>query len=94
MGQLITQLVSLPGSLPTSPTSYSQCGKSGKTGTYPKSPETGKAGKVGTLDAIGILAPGQGAQLLTGLGALARIKEIDELAARITALEGMKNGND
>ena len=49
---------------------------------------------MGTLDAIGILAPGQGAQLLTGLGALARIKEIDELAARITALEGMKNGND
>lgn len=42
----------------------------------------------------GILAPGQGAALLTGLGTLARIKEIDELTARITALEGMKDGND
>lgn len=44
--------------------------------------------------AAGTLAPSQGAALLTGLGALARIKEIDELTARITALEGMKNGND
>lgn len=44
--------------------------------------------------AAGILAPGQGAALLTGLGTLARIKEIDELTARITALEGMKDGND
>ena len=43
--------------------------------------------------AAGILAPGQGAQLLTGLGALARIKEIDELERRITQLEGVKNGN-
>lgn len=43
--------------------------------------------------AAGTLAPGQGAALLTGLGALARIKEIDELTARITALEGMKDGN-
>lgn len=43
--------------------------------------------------ADGTLAPSQGAALLTGLGALARIKEIDELTARITALEGMKNGN-
>lgn len=43
--------------------------------------------------AAGTLAPSQGAALLTGLGALARIKEIDELTARITALEGMKNGN-
>jgi hypothetical protein len=44
--------------------------------------------------AAGILAPSQGAALLTGLGTLARIKEIDELTARIAALEGMKNGND
>ncbi|MBK9162227.1 MAG: hypothetical protein IPM27_12000 [Nitrosomonadales bacterium] len=44
--------------------------------------------------AAGTLAPSQGAALLTGLGALARIKEIDELTARITALEGMKNGHD
>jgi hypothetical protein len=43
--------------------------------------------------ATGTLAPGQGAQLLTGLGALARIKEIDELERRITQLEG-NHGNE
>lgn len=42
--------------------------------------------------AAGTLAPGQGAALLSGLGALARIREIDELEQRITKLEGMKNG--
>ncbi len=35
----------------------------------------------------GDLAPGQAAQLLAGLGALAKLVEIDELTARITALE-------
>ena len=35
----------------------------------------------------GLLAPGQAAQLLTGLGALAKLIETDELAARIAALE-------
>jgi hypothetical protein len=44
--------------------------------------------------AAGILAPSQGAQLLTGLGSLARIKEVDQLTARITVLEGKKHGND
>lgn len=44
--------------------------------------------------AAGKLAPGQGAALLTGLGALARIKEIDELERRITQLEGVNHGND
>lgn len=44
--------------------------------------------------AAGILAPGQGAALLTGLGALARIKEIDELERRITQLEVAKHDND
>lgn len=43
--------------------------------------------------AAGELAPGQGAALLTGLGALARIKEIDELEKRITQLEGVNHGN-
>ena len=33
------------------------------------------------------LAPGQAAQLLAGLGALAKLIETDELAARIAALE-------
>ena len=35
----------------------------------------------------GRLAPGQGAQLMTALGALARVVEVDELEARIRALE-------
>ena len=38
--------------------------------------------------AAGTIAPGQGAALLTGLGALARIKEMDELEKRISQLEG------
>ena len=38
--------------------------------------------------AAGELAPGQGAQLLAAIGSLARVTEIDELAARIAALEG------
>ena len=42
--------------------------------------------------ADGTIAPGQGAQLLTGLGALARIKEVDELERRISLLEGANHG--
>ena len=34
-----------------------------------------------------MLAPGQGSALLTSLGTLARIKEMDELEKRLTALE-------
>ncbi len=37
--------------------------------------------------AAGELAPGQGAQLMTAIGTLARVAEIDELAARVAALE-------
>lgn len=37
--------------------------------------------------AAGELAPGQAAQLLAGLGSLAKLVETDELAARIAALE-------
>jgi hypothetical protein len=37
--------------------------------------------------AAGELAPGQGAALLGAIGTLARVSEIDELTARITALE-------
>lgn len=44
--------------------------------------------------AVGILAPGQGAALLTGLGTLARIKEIDELERRIAQLEKLKNADN
>lgn len=44
--------------------------------------------------AAGELAPGQGATLLNAIGALARVTEIDELMARIEALEATqaKNG--
>lgn len=55
---------------------------------------TGQGRAIVLAVADGTLAPGQGAQLLTGLGSLARIVEIDELTRRIAALEGMKNGND
>ena len=37
--------------------------------------------------AAGELAPGQGAQLLTAIGTLGKVAELDELAARIAALE-------
>jgi hypothetical protein len=41
------------------------------------------------LDSVasGGLAPGQGSQLITAIGQLARVAEIDELSDRITALE-------
>lgn len=44
--------------------------------------------------ATGELAPSQGASLLNAIGALARVTEIDELMARIEALEATqaKNG--
>ena len=37
--------------------------------------------------AAGELAPGQGAQLLAAIGTLGKVVEVDELAARIAALE-------
>jgi len=37
--------------------------------------------------AAGELAPGQGAALLGAIGTLARVAEVDELAARVAALE-------
>lgn len=42
--------------------------------------------------AAGELAPGQGAALLSGIGTLARVAEIDELAARVAALEERQHG--
>lgn len=42
--------------------------------------------------AAGELAPGQGAGLLAAIGTLARVAEIDELAARVAALEGRQHG--
>jgi hypothetical protein len=35
----------------------------------------------------GLLAPGQAGALLTGLGSIARLKEVDELTKRLEALE-------
>ena len=40
--------------------------------------------------ATGQLAPGQGSQLLSGIAALARVIELDELTDRITALENQR----
>jgi len=48
---------------------------------------TAKASAVLTAAAAGTLAPGQAVQLIAALGTLAKITEVDELAARITALE-------
>jgi hypothetical protein len=48
---------------------------------------TAKASAVLSAAAAGELAPGQAAQLITALGTLAKITEIDQLAARITLLE-------
>lgn len=41
--------------------------------------------------AAGELAPGQGAALLGAIGTLARVTELDELTARIAALESKQN---
>ena len=47
--------------------------------------ERGRAVLASVAD--GVLAPGQGAQLVAAIGQLARVAEVDELAARIDALE-------
>ena len=52
---------------------------------------TGQGRAIVQAVAEGALAPGQGAQLLAGLGSLARIVEIDELDARLTKLEEKQN---
>ena len=48
---------------------------------------TAKASAVLNAAAAGDLAPGQAAQLIAALGTLAKISEVDQLAARITVLE-------
>jgi hypothetical protein len=52
---------------------------------------TAKASAVLSAVSAGNLAPGQGSQLITAISQLARVAEIDELTARITALEARKN---
>ena len=48
---------------------------------------TAKATAVLSAAAAGEIAPTQAAQLISALGTLAKINEVDELAARITLLE-------
>lgn len=48
---------------------------------------TAKASAVLSAAAAGELSPSQAAQLIAALGTLAKITEIDDLAARITSLE-------
>ena len=51
--------------------------------------ERDKQRLIGVMAAVsaGDLAPSQGAALVGALGALARVAEVDELAARVAALE-------
>ena len=51
---------------------------------------TAKATAVLYAAAAGELAPGQAAQLIAALGTLAKIHEVDELAARIEKLEAAR----
>ena len=51
---------------------------------------TAKATAVLNAAAAGDLAPGQAAQLIAALGTLAKIHEVDELAARIEKLEAAR----
>ena len=53
---------------------------------------TAKANAVLSATADGDLAPSQGATLLNAIGTLAKIAEIDQLAARISSLEKL-NGD-
>lgn len=52
---------------------------------------TAKADAMLCAAAGGQLAPSQAAQLIAALGTVARITEVDELAARIQKLEGIRN---
>lgn len=51
---------------------------------------TAKADAVLCAAAVGDLAPGQASQLISALGAMAKITEIDDLNARITKLENAR----
>ncbi len=53
---------------------------------------TQKADAMLCAAANGELAPGQAAQLIGALGAMARVAEIDELEKRMTAMEEKQNG--
>ena len=53
---------------------------------------TAKADAMLCAAADGQIAPGQAAQLISALGSMARVAEIDELAKRIEKLEEKQNG--
>lgn len=55
--------------------------------TLPDGTLTDQGRAVLTAVAAGALAPGQGSQLITAIGSLARVIEIDDLTKRITKLE-------
>lgn len=55
---------------------------------------TAQARAVLAAIAAGQLAPGQGAQLLAGIGTLARVVELDDLARRVALLEGKGGPRD
>lgn len=59
----------------------------------PQGTLTEQAQAVLTEVAAGNLAPGQGAALLGGIATLARVVEVDELAARVAKLEKQHHGN-
>ena len=59
--------------------------------TLPDGSLTDQGRAVLSAVAAGDIAPGQGAQLLSAIGSLAKLAEIDELTNRITALEEKQN---
>lgn len=61
--------------------------------TLPTGTLTQQATDVLSAVARGELAPGQGAQLVASIGAVAKIAEFDELTARIEALEKAHGNN-
>lgn len=60
--------------------------------TLPDGTLTAQGRAVLSAVAAGELAPGQGAQLLSAIGSLARVIEIDDMEARLTKLE-QQHGN-
>lgn len=56
--------------------------------TLPEGSLTDQGRAVLNAVAAGHIAPAQGAQLVSAIGALAKVAEIDELERRIAALEG------
>lgn len=60
--------------------------------SIPEGSLTEKGNAILAAVSAGQLAPGQGAVLISAIGSLARVVEVDELAARVAALEGAQHG--